>query len=63
MIQGKEGIPFGQQRLIFSVEELDDDKTLQFYNICNESTLDLEIYLFSVPPPFAESAFPYQWQE
>ncbi|KDP24960.1 hypothetical protein JCGZ_24311 [Jatropha curcas] len=44
-IQNKAKIPKDQQRLIFTVNQLEDDQTLAFYNIRHESTLYLLLRL------------------
>jgi hypothetical protein len=41
MVQGKEGIPRNQQRLIFANNQLEDGRTLSHYNIVEGSTIDL----------------------
>ncbi len=42
-IQEKEGIPPHEQRLIFASKELEDDKTMSYYNVKRENTLHLVV--------------------
>ena len=44
-IEEKEHIPSDQQWLIFDGKHLDDEKTLSEYNVQNNSTIYLMVYL------------------
>lgn len=44
-VQAQEGIPIDQQKLTFAANQLVDDRTLSYYNIQNQSTLDILLKL------------------
>jgi hypothetical protein len=45
MIEKKEGVKRCQQRLIFAGKQLEDDKTIEYYNIQRESTIHMVVNL------------------
>ncbi|EFX82980.1 hypothetical protein DAPPUDRAFT_302125 [Daphnia pulex] len=65
MIRSKEGIPIELQRLIFQRTQLDNRKTLEDYNIKDESILHLVVKLrgggICLPPSLLDEQFHYNF--
>nr|CAD2165137.1 unnamed protein product [Meloidogyne enterolobii] len=43
MIEMTRGIPVDQQRLVYKGQFLEDERTIAYYNICNDSIIDTVI--------------------